>query len=43
MNRKILLIVLVLLLAHGLAAGADRNDEAHYHKSRRQKNRYCPA
>ena len=28
MNRKILLIVLSLLLAHGLAAGADRNDEA---------------
>ena len=37
MNRKILLIVLSLLLAHCLAAGADRNDEAHSHKFRHRK------
>ncbi len=37
MNRKILLIVLALLLAPGLAAGIDRNEEAPGHKSKQRK------
>ncbi len=37
MKRRILLIVLALLLAQGLAAGAERNDEAHRHQSRQKK------
>lgn len=37
MNRKILLIVLSLILAHGLVAGADRNDEQLSPKAKQRK------